>query len=57
MLKNISNNLAFVVIQNIRISVDKNISILFVNNVYFGKILEQLGTWKLDIVQALYKLC
>ena len=44
MLKNISNNLAFVIIQNIRISVDKNISILFVNNVYFGKILEQLGT-------------
>ena len=42
---------------NILISLDQNVSILFVNNIYFGKILEQFATWKLDIVQNLCEFC
>ena len=38
------NNLTLVIIENFLISPDQNVSILFVNKIYFGKILELFGT-------------
>ena len=51
------NNLTLVIIENFLISPDQNVSILFVNKIYFGKILELFGTWKLDEFQSLCEFC
>ena len=46
-IKNIWNNVAIVIIQNVLIYLDQNVSMVFVNNIYIGKYYNSLGHEKL----------
>ena len=44
MLRKYLKQFSIFIIQNVLISLEQDVSILFVNDIYFGKIFEQFGT-------------